>query len=458
MVILVSQLRNLSMDNFGQFIMEHDGDDVSALLLKGRAPEGIDLHLAAETILARRTIRGKLPSWYALPQLLYPAKLSAEQCSSEETAAYKASVVKSVFDDEFTKAGEKTDSNRKEYGAGIIRIADLTGGLGADTCAFSKIAGQVLFNEMSERLAEAAKHNFKELGIGNVTITSSRVESSESPLVKNGEAVPPKSLLADFAPDLIFLDPARRDGAGKKVFMLEDCSPDILSLKDELLEISRFVMVKLSPMADISLAASKLGEHCREVHVVESAGECKELLILMDREWEGEYSTTVYANGSTLSFKPSQEKEAKCIIAGKEETESSQWLFEPGKALMKAGALNLPCVLFGTAKAGKSTHLHLFNSEEEIERMLQFGKVFRIIKMEPFNNRSIKEMASEYAGAGVSARNLPISSDALGEKMKAASGKHSTKAAENIHIFAFKSDLCGNLILAAERLNATRQV
>lgn len=444
------------MDFFGQFIIEHDSDDVSSLLLKGRAPEGIDLHLAAETILARRTIRGKLPSWYALPQLLYPAKLSAEQCSSEETAAYKASVVKSVFDDEFAKAGRKTIPDGK--GDRTIKIADLTGGLGVDTWAFSKIAGQVLFNEMSGRLAEAAKHNFKELGIDNVSITSSRVESSGSLLVKNGEAVSPQSLLADFAPDLIFLDPARRDGAGKKVFMLEDCSPDILSLKDELLEISRFVMVKLSPMADISLASSKLGEHCREVHVVESAGECKELLILMDREWEGEYSTTVYANGSTLSFKLSQEKEAKCIIAGKAETESSQWLFEPGKALMKAGALNLPCTLFGTEKAGKSTHLHFFNSEEEIERMLQFGKVFRIIKMEPFNNRSIKEMASEYAGAGVSARNLPISSDALGAKMKAASGKHSTKAAENIHIFAFKSDLCGNLILAAERLNATRQV
>ncbi|MGM9748677.1 MAG: hypothetical protein ACI3ZN_07735, partial [Candidatus Cryptobacteroides sp.] len=167
---------------------------------------------------------------------------------------------------------------------------------------------------------------------------------------------------------------------------------------------------------------------------------------------------TVYSNGNTISFKPSQEKEAKCKIAGKENLDHAQYLFEPGKALMKAGALNLPCTLFETAKAGKSTHLHFFDSEEQIEHMLQFGKVFRIIKMEPFNNRSIKGMASEYAGAGVSARNLPISSDALGAKMKAASGKNSTKAAENIHIFAFKSDFCGNLILTAERLNATRQV
>lgn len=428
------------MDSFGQFISEHDGDDVSALLLKGRAPEGIDLHIAAETILARRTLKAKLPSWYALPQLRYPAKLSAEQCSSAETASYKASVAASVLN----------GTERK--------IADLTGGLGADSHAFSKIASEVLFNEMSPALADAARFNFGELGTGNITVRSSKIGSASSEHVRKGEEVSPRTLLAGFSPDLIYLDPARRDGAGRKVFRLEDCSPDILSLKDELLEISRFVMVKLSPMADLSLVASNLGKHCREIHVVESAGECKELIVLMDREWEGEYSVTVYANGNTLTFKPSQEKEATCRIAGREEVGNALWLFEPGKALMKAGALNLPCSLFGTAKAGKSTHLHFSDSGSLPEEMMNFGKVFRIKSMTQFCNRSIKETASEYPGAGVSAKNLPITSDALAAKMKAASGNKSTKAAENIHIFAFRSDSCGNLILTAERMNATLQV
>ncbi|MGN1210671.1 MAG: hypothetical protein ACI4TM_03220 [Candidatus Cryptobacteroides sp.] len=428
------------MDLFGQFISEHDGDDVSSLLLKGRTPEGIDLHLAAETILARRTIKDKLPSWYALPQLRYPAKLSAEQCSSTETASYKATIAASLLE-----------------GTGK-RIADLTGGLGADSHAFSKIASEVMFNEMSPALADAARFNFREMGIGNITVRSSRVESAQSEHVMNGTAQSPKSLLSGFQANLIYLDPARRDGAGRKVFKLEECSPDILSLKDELLALSRFIMVKLSPMADLSLVAANMGKHCREIHVVESAGECKEILVLLDREWEGEYSIIVYANGNTLSFKPSQEKEAICRIADKEKVMNAKWLFEPGKALMKAGALNLPCSLFGTVKAGKSTHLHFFNSEEKAGQMMKFGKVFRIKGRAQFCNRSIKETASEYPGAGVSAKNLPITSDALAAKMKAASMKNSTKAAGNIHIFAFRSDSCGNLILTTERLNATLQV
>lgn len=414
--------------------MEHENDDTGKLLLSKDKWQDIDVVTAVCCIESRRKIRTKLPSWYSQSKILYINTLSAEQCSSEATARYKASLAARLL--------EEAGKGRK--------IADLTGGLGVDSLAFSKVADSVLYNEANPKLHNATKENFKTLDADNILTANHMIYPLSDIGSHAGEAsaCTAKELLGNFRPDLIFLDPARRDNAGKKVFLLEDCSPDIVSLKDELLEIAGIIMVKLSPMADISMAVKRLGSHCREVHVISSAGECKELLIILDRDWNGEYSLTVNENGNILTFKPEDEVKASIRLSnGILAPGEVKYLFEPGKAMMKAGCFNLICSEFDMVKAAKSTHLYFTISKDKALAAGKFGKVYEIIDAEPFSNKSIKDFAQTYPGADVTVRNLPLSSDGLRLKMY-GKGRSKTPRPQNIHIFAFDSDKEGKIILA----------
>ena len=254
--------------DFAEFILAHEADDLARLALSRDryAAEVEDFDMALTTLEVRRKLRLKVPEWYAVPSLRYPFRLSGEQCSSAETASYKAAVA--------SVAGG--------------RIADLTGGLGVDSWAFSKVAAAVLYNEMKPELAAAAEHNFRELGVENVTVRNCRLEPGNVGEVLDG-----------FEPDIIFLDPARRSEDGRKVFRLEDCQPDVLQLLPELFSAAPLILLKLSPMADITLVCRQLGS-VREVHVVASDGECKELLLLLERGYEGNFTTVIYENGSII--------------------------------------------------------------------------------------------------------------------------------------------------------------
>ena len=245
--------------SFADFILQHEGDDpVRLLLSRDRYPD-IDLDLAVTTLEVRRKLKTKVPEWYAIPSLVYPSRLSGEQCSSSETARYKAMLAARV---------------RREGTPSLLRVADLTGGMGVDAWAFSSVAEAVLYNEMQEGLAEVTRLNFRELGVENVRFSGRKVEVGNV-----------RDVLDGFEADVIYLDPARRGEDGRKVFLIEECQPDVVGLLPELFEAGRFVMVKLSPMADITMACKRL-EHVREVHVVAAGGECKELLFVMDREWD----------------------------------------------------------------------------------------------------------------------------------------------------------------------------
>ena len=429
------------MDNFERFIVENEGADTVRLVMSRRewptpgdpGLAGLDAKsLAVNTIEGRRRLRKKLPEWVACTGLVYPSSLCAEQCSSSDTARYKALIVQRILN-EYVGSGEMTSGTRK---AG--KIADLTGGLGVDSWAFSEVAGEVLYNEMNPELAAAARHNFKELGVTNI-------------FIKNQEATADslEDVIGDFKPDVIFLDPARRDSAGKKVFLLEDCSPDVLKMLPELFWISRFVLLKLSPMADISMAVERLdrtyeayrqdtcgdgwnGQWVREVHVVASGGECKELLILLDREHEGGYSLTCREDGKTLTFTSKEIAESKAALP---DSTFARIIFEPGKSLTKAGAFNALCERFGLVKLARFTHLYTIGeplSETELEERLKqfndFGKVYSVKEIQPLNKASIKDIGRRYPHSEVSAKNIPMSSDELRARLKVRSG-------DDAHIF-----------------------
>ena len=404
---------------FAEFILAHDGDDLARLALaRDRyVSEVEDFDLALTTLEVRRKLRLKVPQWYSVPGLRYPLRLSGEQCSSAQTAFYKARTAAATKTADFASAAVPEGSHGNKNAPFCVqgcsfRIADLTGGLGVDTWAFSQVASEVLYNEMNPALAGAARHNFHELGVKNVTVLNCRLERGNV-----------KEVLDDFEPDVIFLDPARRAEDGRKVFRLEDCQPDVLQLLPELFETAPRVLLKLSPMADITLVCKQLGS-VREVHVVAADGECKELLILLERGYEGGYATTIYENGFTLCVSPDGDVSKSVAPLGNDHI-----LFEPGKAMLKAGAFDLPC-RYGMAKIGRHTHMYTGPVPEELR---PFGKVYEILETVPLNNRSIKDIAKRYSRASVTARNIPLTSDQLRKKLGVKDGG-------SIHIFGIHSD------------------
>lgn len=468
------------MDSFEKFIVENGNADTVRLVMACKewpVPEDAELaeldakSLAVNTIEGRRRLRKKLPEWVACTGLVYPSSLCAEQCSSSDTARYKASIVQRIFNEyvgtvasmvgdpcrttgSATKGTESvpdknspTTRNQSVTEPAEVtipsrgKVADLTGGLGVDSWAFSEVAEEVLYNEMNPALAAAARHNFKALGVTNIFIKNSEATSDSL-----------KDIFGDFRPDVIFLDPARRDSAGKKVFLLEDCSPDVLKILPELFGISRFVLLKLSPMADITMAVERLdrtyeeylekasgkgwnGQWVREVHVVASGGECKELLILLDREWNEGYSLTCREDGKTLTFKPEEITKAK---AGYPDSTFARIIFEPGKSLTKAGVSNAICERFGLVKLARFTHLYTISeplsdseSEQRTAPLKDFGKVFYVKEILPLNKSSMKDVGKRYPHSEVSAKNIPMSSDELRTRLKVKSG-------DDAHIFGVR--------------------
>ena len=449
--------------SFAEFILEHEADDpVGLLLARDRYPD-IDLDLAVTTLEVRRRLKTKVPEWYAVPSLVYPSRLSGEQCSSSETARYKALLVSVLWREGVPPQTVAPRPLPSEMGPSLLcgrgwpqvsggtpsrlRVADLTGGMGVDTWAFAQVAGEVLYNEMQDGLVRATELNFRELGVKNVVF-------------RNGVAEPGKvaEVLDGFRPDVIFLDPARRAEDGRKVFLIEECRPDVLGLLPELFEASRFVLIKLSPMADISMACKRLGEHVKEVHVVASGGECKELLFLLDREWTGAPSTFVVEGGAVMEI-PGQagndgdarvgNDAASLVISTGAKRSGEIFLFEPGKSLLKAGAFNLPCSRFGLTKLG--VHTHLYVGESVPEELRPFGKVFDILEVLPLNNRTMKEAGKRWPKAEVTARNVPMTSDLLRRKTGCASGG-------DIHLFGVRVDAAsgsGNYLIVTKKRYGT---
>lgn len=390
--------------------------------------DGILKKLDAET---KSRMARKVPSWFSVipgpdrESLIFPSSLSTQQCSSENTALYKARVAFQAL--------------------AADRIADLTGGLGVDSWAFSKCFEKVLYNEANSELAEAVKHNFEVLGCGNITVSNK--------LLKPGNL---KEILGDFKPDIIFLDPARRSAAGKKVFLLEDCQPDVLKLKEELLDACPNLLLKLSPMADITMLLQRLGAAVRELHVVAFDSECKELLLLLQRGWSGPVELILHEDGITLGpFDRTSAPAPGEDNANAADVRPGAILFEPGKALLKAGLFDYPCTL-GYTKLAKHTHLYIAPDSFQATPSCHSdrsggislpGKYFRIEKVLPLQSKTIKEIARQGIAAEVSTHNVPIKAEDLKKRL------HATPSATS-HLFAAAGVNADYIIIASVILDA----
>ena len=311
----------------------------------------------------RRKLDAKMPSWAGV-DIKVPAAINLQQCSGEEAARYKASLL--------------------PEGA---RVADLTGGLGADGWAFSQRAKALWFNERDAVLLNAVKHNFGLLGVQNAEYHSFDI---------GPDSIGWQMSLEAFKPDVIYLDPARRSAAGKKVFLLEDCSPDVLKIMPRLLVLAPQVMIKVSPMADLTMLQRRLEGVLSELIVVGAAGECKEVLsiCLKDAVFDG---VRLHEDGEDYA------PDCHC--------EPGQLLFVPSAAMIKSG-LGPGMCLMGYSEA-----------------LAPFGRFWQVIENLPFASSVIKEVGRRYPQAEVTARGVQLSSEALMAKMK-------TKPGGSVHIFA----------------------
>ena len=358
-----------------QFIRENLNADVPTLALK-MAPVGTDVSLALRQIAARQLLQKKVPQWAENEGLLFPVHLSIEQCSSEAAAKYKAGLLDGQT------------------------FADLTGGLGIDTFYISQRFRQTDYVEMQTELCDLARHNFAILK-ADVKVLNETAED----YLKRCE---PK--------DCIFIDPARRDEHGRKTVSICDCTPDVASLQDLLRQKAKRVLIKLSPMLDISKALEELC-HVKEVHVVAVANECKELDLIMERDYQGEVHfvcVNLMTNQQELCFTMAEERSSTTRLA----EGVMKYLYEPNPALMKAGCFKLLTACFDVYKLHRNSNL--YTSDRLI---LDFpGRVFEVQDWAPYNKKVKSTLLADVKKASVAVRNFPLSVAELRKNLKIADG------------------------------------
>lgn len=342
-------------------------------------------------IESKQKTKNKLPLWYLTDLIYYPPSISIEQASSEKTALYKATLIKN---------GES--------------LIDLTGGFGVDTFYFSKKAEKVVHCEINSELSEIVKHNANQLGAHNILFYTGngidflinqdgKNDSLPEPLPKNNEPFY----------DTVFIDPSRRVNT-RKVFKLDDCEPNIIEWQQDIFKKSSRIIVKTSPLLDISLSLSQL-KNVKEVHVISIKNECKELLFILEKDYIGAVQiNSILLNDGDLrfSFIESDEKNTPLLLG-----EPMNYLYDPDSALLKAGCFKLIAERFHIQKLHLNTHL--YSSESKIQAFP--GRVFRI--EEVLEYKDLKK-TKRHLSANVISKNFPLNVETIRKKHKIGESKN----------------------------------
>lgn len=344
------------------------GDPAKAALLARQYPE-VDYRFAIQQIEGWQKAQDKLPELSQFAGWWWPARVSMEQCSSETTARYKRRLIE------------------RWAGAEVV-VTDLTGGLGIDAY-YMRTRHYV---EHQEDLCRIAEHNFHLAG-QDITVHHDEAEQYLSRCEKT---------------ELIYLDPARRDIHGGKVFRLEDCTPNVVTLYDQLMEKTDRLMLKLSPMLDITDALRHLPD-AEEVHVVAVKNEVKEVLVLCQRT-EQERRSVVRHCVNLLSDEPElvyHEESANTTMA----TAIGTYLYEPNAAIMKAGAYKVVGERYGVAKLSENSHLY---TSDEVIRDFP-GRTWRV---EVVDKQAIRQIGR----CNILCRNYPLKPEEVRKKYKLQDG------------------------------------
>ena len=356
------------------FIQEHADAKLDELLFKASKFPDIPMKLAVEQIEARTKAKTKLPTWWATEGLIFPSKISMEQCSSEETAEFKATLF----------SGKS--------------MVDLTGGTAVDAYAFSKKFKKVIAVEPNAKLVEMGQHNFKMLGAENVDF----IQSTAEDYLKQSHPVA-----------LIYVDPSRRDEANSRQVLLSDSLPDVIELLPQLQALSQNILIKASPMISIKSTIAELGASI-DVHVVAVKNEVKEVLFELSDSATGKISSVNLTGAEVQSWS---------YLLHDEETTSAKYstprnyLYEPNAAIMKGGGYLSFGNAFGLAKL--HPHSHLYTSEERIDNFP--GRVFEVFEVLPYKPKQLKRSLG-LTKANIAVRNFPLSVQQIREQLKIKDG------------------------------------
>jgi 16S rRNA G966 N2-methylase RsmD len=358
-----------------EFINNNLNSDITSLILKGTQFNSVETLEIIEQIESKKKCETKLPTWYATERIYYPNKLNIEQTSSEITAKHKSSLIS---------------------GSSII---DLTGGFGVDCYYFSKQFKNVTHCEINDELHQIVKHNYNQLKSTNInTILTDGIEYLKNCNTKY---------------DWIYVDPSRRHDSKGKVFMLSDCLPNIPEHIDLLFKHSKNVMIKTSPLLDISIGINEL-KHVKTIHIVAINNEVKELLWVLEENYNSkiELQTTNLKNEFTESFNFYLEDESNIVSNC---NLPLTYLYEPNSAILKAGAFNSISKQLQVLKLHK--HSHLYTNDEVIEFP---GRCFKIESVIAYNKKQLKDLS--ITKANITTRNFPETVEQIRKKTRIKDG------------------------------------
>ncbi len=331
-------------------------------------------------------VKEKMPQWYANPYVFYPSALSVEQCSSQWSAQYKASL----------SAGS---------------LIDLTGGLGVDSYYFHKNNCRVTYVEQQPQLCAAARNNFKALEAESIEVVCATAQETLEKCAAQGLRY-----------DLVYVDAARRGAEQQRVFALEDCQPNVLELMPALQRVARRILLKVSPMADITQILRLLPQTV-QVHVVAVKNECKELLFLLHPAVTEQNTAFLGPLITCVDLVPEAPTRSFRFYRIDEEAAAAQplptapllpgnFLFDASAALRKAGAFALPALRYGLCKLHTNSHLYV-----SANKVADFpGRRFRIEQVVPFSSAWAKTVGRTVDKANVVVRNFPLTVQELRRK------------------------------------------
>ena len=367
-----------------RFVREHREEDVRALALQARRDGDVHLTWALDQIQGWQTARRKLPSWAATDGVVYPPHLSMEQCSSEQTAIYKCGIMEQVPQE------------------GREMLIDLTGGFGVDFAFMARCCDHAVYVEQQEHLCETAQHNFNLLGLHHARIIHGDAEEVLSHL----DTQPGNTF--------IYIDPARRDSNKARTYAIADCTPNVLELKERLIDAAHHVLIKLSPMLDWHKAVNDLGEHVAEIHIVSVANECKELLILMAADHKGEPTIHCVNDNQHLTYTPT-ESDVPVAIAN---DDNAGFIYEPNASIMKAGCFGLLTQRYPVKALAPDSHL--FVSAEQVKDFP--GRQFAVTAITTMNKKELASALKGITRANIATRNFPMTAQQLRQRLHLQDG------------------------------------
>jgi hypothetical protein len=341
-------LSEVNSAEFRQFVQDHLSEDPALLLFKYQGKVNFELKAAVLQISARQKAAKKLPKWVADSRIVFPASISLEQSSSEVTAKHKA-----------------------ENLSGSLMI-DLTGGFGVDCHYLSQGFDRAIYCERQSELFQLSRHNLELLNPG-------KFEFFEGDGLKFLEKTKHHF-------DLIYTDPARRGSGNQKLFKLQDCEPDVVSTWTLLKQKASKILLKVSPMLDLTQAWSELPD-IQKITIVSVKNEVKEVLLFWEKlEYNDAKKIEVVdleGNFPRFEFDPIEEENAISKFG-----EAEKYLFEPLSGILKAGAFSLFGERYRLRKLEKNSHLYTGNAiPAEIP-----GRVFEIMREIPPKKQEIKSL------------------------------------------------------------------